>query len=70
MRICHPSRDIVCVRCDIFERNAAVHVGPHSIRSGARDSRLHHGTSPSSPPNCTRIEPGAVQPVVQGNTCS
>src|SRR4051794_40445786 len=61
--------DIVCDHCDLFERNAALHVGPNSIRSGARNSRLHHGTSRSSPPDCARINPGATDPVANGNTC-
>jgi hypothetical protein len=62
--------NIICSHCDLFERNAAVHVGPYSIHSGAVDSRLHRGTGGSSPANCTRVDPRAVSPVVSGNTCS
>jgi hypothetical protein len=61
--------DIICDHCDLFERNAALHVGPNSIRSGARNSRLHHGTSRSSPPNCARIDRSAEAPVSSNNTC-
>jgi hypothetical protein len=61
--------DIVCDHCDLFERNAALHVGPNSIRSGARNSRLHHGTSRSSPENCARINKAAKQPIASNNTC-
>ena len=61
--------DIVCDHCDLFERNAALHVGPNSIRSGARNSRLHHGTSRSSPDNCARIDKSATHPIASNNTC-
>jgi hypothetical protein len=62
--------NIICMHCDLFERNAAVHVGTDSVHSGAVDSRLHRGTSPASPADCMRIDPGAVSPVISGNTCS
>jgi hypothetical protein len=61
--------DIVCDHCDLFERNAALHIGPNSLRSGAKNSRLHHGTSPSSPSNCARINKGAQDPIATNNTC-
>jgi hypothetical protein len=60
--------DIVCDHCDLFEKNAALHVA-NSIRSGARNSVLHHGTSPSSPADCRRINPVAIDPVDENNVC-
>jgi len=60
--------DIVCDHCDLFERNAAVHIG-HSESSGVRNSVLHHGTSDSSPPDCIRTEPDAATPIDSNNTC-
>lgn len=61
--------DIVCEHCDVFEGNAAIHVGPSSLRSGARDSTLWRGTGRAAPRNCTRIDKGAQEPVNTGNTC-
>ena len=62
--------DIVCDACDLYEHNVAVHIGPASDATGARDSILHLGTSDSSPPSaCMRIDPDAAQPIDQGNRC-
>src|SRR5262249_27708887 len=60
--------DIVCDHCDLFEKNAALHV-TNSIRSGARNSVLHHGTGDSSPADCARISPVAIDPVNENNVC-
>jgi hypothetical protein len=61
--------DIVCDHCDLREGNAALHVGPDSLRSGARNSVLHRGTGEAAPENCRRIDHAAVDPVDEGNTC-
>src|SRR5262249_22869589 len=62
--------DIVCDHCDLYENNVAVHIGPDSDNTGARDSILHLGTSDVSPEDdCMRIDPDAEQPVDQSNQC-
>jgi hypothetical protein len=61
--------DIVCEHCDLMEANAAFHIGPGAVRSGARFSLLHTSRTKASPPNCRRIDKGAVDPVDESNTC-
>lgn len=60
---------IVCDHCDLFENNAAFHIGPGAVSSGARFSKLHDGKTAASPPNCRRIDKEAVDPVDEENTC-
>jgi hypothetical protein len=62
-------QDIVVDHADVFERNAAIHIGEGSVNSGVRNSVLHEGTSPSSPPNCVRVEPNAINPIIENNSC-
>lgn len=60
--------DIICDNCDIREKNAAVHTGPASHRSGAKNSTLRIGTSDSSPRDgCRRLE--ADDSVNDNNLC-
>jgi hypothetical protein len=61
--------DIVCEHCDLFEGNTAINIGPHSIRSGARWSKLHDKASGASPKNCRRVSTDAVDPIDDENTC-
>jgi hypothetical protein len=61
--------DILCEHCNLFEGNAAVHGGPHSRRSGVRDSTLWAGTGRASPANCVRVDKAAIEPVNSGNEC-
>jgi hypothetical protein len=62
--------DVVADHAIIYERNAPVNIGAHSISSGVRNSVLHHGDSPASPHDCIRIDPQAVSPVNENNTCA
>jgi hypothetical protein len=61
--------NIVVDHADIFERNAAVHIGEESFGSGVRNSLLHHGTSLSAPDDCTRIDGDAVGSFDENNAC-
>lgn len=61
--------NIVCLWCDLMEANAAFHVGPGSIRSGAEFSKLHTARTKSSPPDCRRVDKDAIDPVDIDNTC-
>jgi hypothetical protein len=61
--------NIVVDHADIFERNAAVHIGEESFGSGVRNSLLHLGTSPSAPRDCTRVDAGAVGSFDENNAC-
>jgi hypothetical protein len=61
--------NVVVDHADILEKNAAVHIGDGSVNSGVRNSVLHKGASPSAPPNCVRVEPNAVGPIVDSNSC-
>jgi hypothetical protein len=63
-----PPTDVICDNCDLFEGNAALHVGD-STDSGAVNSTLRVGTSRVSPADCTRIEPFAIDPIDQNNIC-
>src|SRR3954468_24285108 len=62
--------DVVADHAIIYERNAPVNIGPHSISSGVRNSLLHHGDSPASPDDCIRIDPNATPPVNENNPCA
>jgi hypothetical protein len=62
--------DIVADHAEIYERNAPVNIGPHSVRSGVRNSVLHHGDSPASPDDCVRTDPQAQSPVNENNVCA
>jgi hypothetical protein len=61
--------NIVVDHADIFERNAAVHIGSDSFGSGVRNSLLHLGTSASAPSDCTRIDADAVGSFDENNSC-
>jgi hypothetical protein len=61
--------DVVADHAVIYERNAPVNIGGHSISSGVRNSVLHHGDSPASPDDCIRIDPAAQTPVNENNSC-
>lgn len=61
--------DIVCEWCDLYEANAAIHIGPGAVRSGARWSTLHDSKTNASPANCRRIDKLAVDPIDVANTC-
>ncbi len=61
--------NIVVDHADIFERNAAVHIGSDSFGSGVRNSLLHLGTSASAPSDCTRIDADAVGAFDDDNSC-
>jgi hypothetical protein len=61
--------NIVVDHADIFERNAAVHIGSDSFGSGVRNSLLHHGTSLSAPDDCTRIDADAIAAFDENNSC-
>ncbi len=52
--------DVVCVRCTIVSPNRGLYVGD-SVRSGARDSTFVAARE-------AFVEPGAVDPVLSGNT--
>jgi hypothetical protein len=71
---------ISCVRCDLYGRNNAVHVGV-SNHTSVTDSILHLGHSDSAPADCVRVLNGAderglfavdaqVEPLADhGNVC-